>query len=90
MQRHMAVLCVVLAVLFSTVAAVHVHLNVSGTAPEHCLLCLAAHCPTLLAPPIALAPTETGVRGTIALLATNPYDHGLLSAFFIRPPPSAV
>jgi hypothetical protein len=91
-QRWAALLCVVLAVFAATAAIVHVHPHAADRSPNatHCLLCVAAHSPTVLTSAIAPLPAIARVRAIISLPESDPHSRVLSPNLFIRPPPAAV
>ncbi|MBZ5510527.1 MAG: hypothetical protein LAN70_05080 [Acidobacteriia bacterium] len=85
-------LCVALAVFAATAAIVHVHPHASDGGPNatHCLICVAAHAPTVLTSVVAPLPAVTSIRGTISLPESDPHSRLLSPDLFIRPPPATV
>jgi hypothetical protein len=79
-------------VFAATAAIVHVHPHDADRSPNatHCLICVAAHAPTVLTAAVAPLPAVTGVRGTISLPESDPHSRFLSPDLFIRPPPAAV
>jgi hypothetical protein len=91
-QRWAAILCVVLAVFAATAAIVHVHPHAADRSPDatHCLICVAAHAPTVLTSALAPLPAVTSIRDTISLPESDPHSRFLSQDLFIRPPPAAI
>ena len=89
-QRRTAVLCLLLAVSASTAAALHVHSLNTETGPNaiHCLICVAAHAPTVLLSAVAPVAPVAGIRGIINLPESDPPSRLLSHDLFIRPPPA--
>ena len=85
-------LCVALVLFVSTAAIVHVHPHASDGGPNatHCLICVAAHAPTVLTSAVAPLPVVTGIRGTISLPESDPHSRVQSPDLFIRPPPAAI
>jgi hypothetical protein len=85
-------LCLALAVFASTAAIVHIHPHASDAGPNatHCLICVAAHAPTILVSTAAPVPTVARVRATVSLPDSDPHNRFLSQDLFIRPPPAAV
>lgn len=90
-QRTAAVLCLVLAVFASSAAVLHVHPNTGDAGPNatHCLICVAAHSPTLLVSVIAFGPLMVGAPSVVSPAETDPHSRYLSHDLFIRPPPAA-
>jgi hypothetical protein len=91
-QRWAAILCVVLAVFAATAAIVHVHPHDADRSPNatHCLICVAAHAPTVLTAAVAPLPAIARVRAIISLPESDPHSRFLSQDLFIRPPPATV
>jgi hypothetical protein len=91
-QRRTAVLCLLLAVFASTAAVVHVHSPNSETGPKaiHCLICVAAHSPTIFVSAVVPVALVAGIRGIIYLPESDPHSRLLSHDLFIRPPPATV
>ena len=91
-QRCAATLCLLLALFASTAALVHIHPDVSdgGPAATHCLICIAAHSPTILVSSPVPVPAVAGVRATVSLPDSDPHNRLLSKDLFIRPPPATV
>ena len=83
-------LCVALAVFASTAASGHAHPHAGAGGPNstHCLICAAAHAPTILVSIAAPLPAVAGVRATISLPESDPHSRFLSQDLFIRPPPA--
>jgi hypothetical protein len=79
-------------VFAATAAIVHAHPHASDVGPsaKHCLICVAAHAPTVLTAAVAPLPAVTGVRGTISLPVSDPHSRFLSQDLFIRPPPATI
>ena len=90
-QRLAAVLCLVLAVFASSAAVLHVHpaTGDTGSNATHCLICVAAHSPTLLVSAIAFSPLMVRRPAVVSPAETNPHSRLLSHDLFIRPPPAA-
>jgi hypothetical protein len=90
-QRCAATLCLLLAVFASAAAIVHFHPHAEGGPTEtHCLICVAAHAPTILVSIAAPLPAVAGVRATVSLPASDLHSRFLSQDLFIRPPPATV
>lgn len=91
LQRWLAALCLALAVFAATAAIVHVHPDTAG-GPDanHCLICIAAHAPTVLTSVFAPLPVLAAVRAAISLPESDPHCRFLSPDLFIRPPPDSV
>jgi len=85
-------LCLALAVFASTAAIVHIHPQASDGGPNatHCLICVAAHAPTILVSTVASVPAVAGVPATVSLPDSDPHCRFLSQDLFIRPPPATV
>ena len=83
-------LCLLLAVFASTAAIVHIHPPASDGGPNatHCLICNAAHAPTVLTSAFTPVPVFSGIRSTVSLPESDPHSRLLSPDLFIRPPPA--
>ena len=92
LQRLTTALCLVLMVFASSAAVIHTHPDTAETGPNatHCLICVAAHAPTILVLTVAAAPAVAGVRATVSLPDSDPHSRFLSPDLFIRPPPATV
>jgi hypothetical protein len=85
-------LCLALAIFASTAAIVHSHPDAGDGGPTatHCLICVAAHAPTILVSTAAPVPTAAGVSATVSLPDSDSHSRFLTPDLFIRPPPATV
>jgi hypothetical protein len=90
MRRQTAVLCLALAVFASSLAAIHVHplLGDEGPRTTHCLICIAAHSPSVLAAAVAPLPDVSRSQGTVRLAEADHRSRLVSPDLFIRPPPA--
>lgn len=81
-------LCLLLAVFASTAAIVHMHPHAGDGGPNatHCLICVAAHAPTVLTSAFTPVPAFTRIRCTVSLPESDPHSRFLSQDLFIRPP----
>jgi hypothetical protein len=79
-------------VFAATAAIVHVHPHSGDGGPNatHCLVCVAAHAPTVLAAAVAPLAAMVSIRGTVSLPESDPHSRFLAQDLFIRPPPATV
>lgn len=91
-QRCAAMLCLALALFVSTAAIVHIHPDAGDGGPSttHCLICVAAHAPTILVSSAGPLPTVAGVRAVVSLPDSDPHCRFLSPDLFIRPPPASL
>ena len=85
-------LCVVLAVFAATAAIVHVHPHDANGGPNatHCMICIAAHAPTVLTAAVVPLPSITCIRRSVSIPQSDPHSRLLSPDLFIRPPPVAI
>jgi hypothetical protein len=75
-QPSPTVQCLLLAVFASTAAVVHVHPQNGETGPKaiHCLICVAAHSPTILVSAVVPVVLLADIRGIVHLPKSGPYS----------------
>jgi hypothetical protein len=88
-RQQTVLLSLALIIFASSAAVVHIHPQLGENGPDgiHCLICVAAHSPTVLTSAIAPPPVCSGIRALDCAPEINPHSRLLSPDLFIRPPP---